>query len=258
NGIDWKAFVAAFQKVQVENEDTELAIQTIENKGDGVIVVKVNVPPGTNKEKIHSDFTQSYELALKEVEKRYKAELKAKDDQIIIYRQQYTDMKEIVSVLASKPVNVEVNNRAESKAMNESNDQSRKIDIGSIGGDFNASGQALNLGSIDISGTVTNTIGQLQESNTSEASQLADLLKQLQAAIEKDENLSKEDKDTALEQVKVLAEEGQKPKDGAMQKAAKSAITMLRGTVMVLPATATLFEACSKLLPLITKLFGLG
>ena len=160
NGIDWKAFITAFQKLQVENEDTELVIQSIENKGDGVVVVKVNVPPGTNKEKSHSDFTQSYELALKEVEKRYKAELKAKDDQIVIYRQQYTNMKEIVSVLANKPVNVEINNRAESKAMDESTDQSRKIDIGSVGGDFNASGEALNLGSIDISGTVTNTIDQ--------------------------------------------------------------------------------------------------
>lgn len=244
--------------MQVENEGTELVIQSIENKGDGVVVVKVNVPPGTNKEKIHSDFMQSYELALKEVEKRYKEKLEAKDDQIAIYRQQYTDMKEIVSVLANKPVNVEVNNRAESTAINESCDQSRKIEIGSIGGNLNASGQALNLGSIDISGTVTNSIDQLQEYNTQEASQLADLLKQLQAAIEKDENLSKEDKDTALEQVKVLAEAGQKPKEGAMQKAAKSAITMLRGTVALLPSTATLAEACSKLLPLITKLFSLG
>ncbi len=43
NGIDWKAFVAAFKKVQVENEDTELTIQSIENKGDGVVIVKVAV-----------------------------------------------------------------------------------------------------------------------------------------------------------------------------------------------------------------------
>ncbi|HEY9695852.1 MAG TPA: pentapeptide repeat-containing protein [Trichocoleus sp.] len=49
NGVDWKAFVAAFQTVQVQNEDTELTIQSIENKGDGVVVVRVNVPPETNK-----------------------------------------------------------------------------------------------------------------------------------------------------------------------------------------------------------------
>lgn len=197
-------------------------------------------------------------MALKEVEKRYKEKLEAKDNEIAIYRQENGRMDKIITLLASRSINVEVNNRAESKAMNESSDQSRKIEIGSVGRDFNASGQPLNLGSIDISGTVTNTIGQLQESNASEASQLADLLKQLQVAIEKDENLNEEDKSTALEQVKVLAEAGQKPKEGAMQKAAKSAITMLRGTVTVLPATATLAEACSKLLPLITKLFGLG
>ncbi len=246
--------------MQVENEDTELAIQSIENKGDGVIVVKVNVPPDTNKEKIHSDFTQSYELALKAAEEKYKAQLKAANEQIEIYREKSADMKEIVGLLASQPINVnnEAKATAESKVMNESTDQSRKIEIGSVGRDFNASGQALNLGDIDISGTVTNTIGQLQESNASEASQLADLLKQLQAAIEKDENLSKEEKDTALEQVKVLAEAGQKPKEGAMQKAAKTAITMLRGTIAVLPTTATLVEASQKLLPLITKLFGLG
>ena len=38
-------------------------------------------------------------------------------------------------------------------------DSSRKIEIGNIGGDFNASEQALNLG--EISGTVTNTINEL-------------------------------------------------------------------------------------------------
>lgn len=41
DGVDWKAFVTAFKKVQVENEGTELAIQSIENKGDGVVVVRV-------------------------------------------------------------------------------------------------------------------------------------------------------------------------------------------------------------------------
>jgi uncharacterized protein YjbI with pentapeptide repeats len=92
-GIDWKAFVAAFKKVQVENQDTELTIQSIENKGDGVVVVRVSVPPDTNKEKIHSEFTQNYQLALEAVEKRYKAELQAKDKEIEIYREKSVDLK---------------------------------------------------------------------------------------------------------------------------------------------------------------------
>ena len=37
--------LTTFRKVQVENEGTELTIKGMEDKGDGVIVVKVSVPP---------------------------------------------------------------------------------------------------------------------------------------------------------------------------------------------------------------------
>jgi uncharacterized protein YjbI with pentapeptide repeats len=106
NGIDWKAFVAAFNKVQVENEGTELTIQSIENKGDGVVVVRVSVPPDTNKEKIHSEFTQNYELALKEVEKYKKL--------YEYQRKNYSDMHEIVKLLASQSHQINVNNEVTS------------------------------------------------------------------------------------------------------------------------------------------------
>jgi hypothetical protein len=75
--------------------------------------------------------------------------------------------------MAQQPINV--NATAESKSMNNSTDSSRKIEIGTVGGDFNASGSALNLG--DISGTVTNTLQQLQTANHPNAPQLVDLLK---------------------------------------------------------------------------------
>ncbi|MBW4435243.1 MAG: pentapeptide repeat-containing protein [Pelatocladus maniniholoensis HA4357-MV3] len=258
NGIDWKAFVAAFKQVQVANEDTELALQSIENKGDGVVVVKVAVPIDADKEKIHSDFTQNYQLALQAVEEKYKAQLQAKDNEIVVYRQQSAQMTEIVKLLANKPINVQVDNKLENKNMTNSNDSSRKIEIGSVGRDFNASGQALNLGEIDISGEVTNTINQLPESPEPEKPGIKELLTQLQEAIAADANLSEEDKTEALEQVKTLAEAGQNPQEAGKQKTGKKAITMLKGLVSGLPATATLAEACSKLLPLISKLLGLG
>jgi uncharacterized protein YjbI with pentapeptide repeats len=255
NGIDWKAFVNAFQQVQAENEDTELAIQSIENKGDGVVVVKLDVPIDTDKEKIHSDFTQNYQLALQAVEEKYKAQLQAKDEQIVIYRQQSAEMKEIVSLLANKPINVQVDNKLENKNMTNSNDSSRKIEIGSVGRDFNASGQALNLG--DISGTVTNTINELPSSEP-EKPGIKELLTQLQAAIEAEKDLPEEDKAEALEQVKTLAEAGKNPQEGEKQKEAKTAMKILKGTIAGLPTAATLVEACSKLLPLISKFLGLG
>ncbi|MEH2074661.1 MAG: pentapeptide repeat-containing protein, partial [Nostoc sp.] len=256
NGIDWKAFVNAFQHVQNQNEDTELALQSIENKGDGVVVVKVGVTDGADKEKIHSDFTQNYQLALQAVEEKYKSQLQAKDNEIVIYRQQSADMKEIVSLLANKPINVQVDNKVENKNMTNSNDSSRKIEIGSVGRDFNASGQALNLG--DISGTVTNTINELAASPEADKPGIKELLTQLQAAIEADTNLSKEDKVEALEQVKALAEAGKSPQEGAMQKAAKTAIKILKGTISSLPSATKLVEQCSNLLPLISNFLGLG
>lgn len=106
NGIDWEAFTYSFKKLQVENEDVDLSIRSIENKGDGVVVVRVNVPTDVNKTKIHSDFTQTYEVALKAIAERYQAELKSKDEQIAIYRQHQADLQEVVKMLASRPVNV--------------------------------------------------------------------------------------------------------------------------------------------------------
>ena len=129
DGINWQAFVTAFKKVQVENGDTELAIQSIENKGDGVVVVKVAVPDNADKEKIHSDFTQNYQLALAAVEEKYKAQLQAKDNEIVIYRQQSAEMTEIVKLLANKPINVQVDNKVENKNMTNSNDSSRNVEV---------------------------------------------------------------------------------------------------------------------------------
>ncbi|MEG4167418.1 MULTISPECIES: pentapeptide repeat-containing protein [unclassified Microcoleus] len=63
HGVDWKAFVASFQQVQVENQGIELKIQSIENKGNGV-VVKVSVPPDADKAKIQKDFNVFYQEML--------------------------------------------------------------------------------------------------------------------------------------------------------------------------------------------------
>ncbi|MDB9375490.1 pentapeptide repeat-containing protein [Nodularia sphaerocarpa] len=252
DGIDWKAFVNAFQNVQNQNQDTELGLQSIENKGDGVVVVKVGVPDGADKEKIHSDFTHYYQLGLQAGEEKYKAQLQAKDNEIVIYRQQSADMKEIVSLLANKPINVQVDNKLENKNMTNSNDYSRKFENS---GTLNNSGQ-INLG--EISGTVTNTINELPSSPEPDKPGVKELLAQLQAAIEAEKDLPQEDKAEALEQVKTLAEAGKSPQEGAMQKAAKTAVKILKGTVASLPSATKLVEECSKLLPLISQLLGLG
>ncbi|WP_019500589.1 pentapeptide repeat-containing protein [Pseudanabaena sp. PCC 6802] len=60
NIIKWNAFEYSFNNIQVKNEGVRLAIQSIENKGDGVVVIRVSVPPEADTIKIHSDFMRCY------------------------------------------------------------------------------------------------------------------------------------------------------------------------------------------------------
>lgn len=85
---------------------------------------------------------------------------------------------------------------------------------------------------------------------------IKDLLSQLQSAID-DSNLEEDDKRQALEQVKVLAEVGQKPNDENMKKQAKKAIGFLGVIAEGLPSAAKLVDACKSLLPMIKVWFGL-
>ena len=135
--------------------------------------------------------------------------------------------------------------------MSDQIDQSRKIEI--TGGTVNASGAgALSLG--DISGTVANTINQLSDSAKPDEPGIKELLTELQTAIEAETDLSDDDKAEALEQVKALAEVGKNSQESTMQKAGKTAMKILKGTIAGLPSAATLVEACSKLLPAIASL----
>ena len=90
------------------------------NKGDGVFVVKVNMPPLMDKSEFHNSFTKEYETNLKLIKAKYHAQSEAKGREIVIYREKSTDFKEIITVLASRAIEV----RAEAKI-----DDSRKTDI---------------------------------------------------------------------------------------------------------------------------------
>jgi hypothetical protein len=110
----------------------------------------------------------------------------------------------------------------------------------------------------DISGTVNNAINQLQASENSNAIQLAELLNQLKTAIEAESGLPADDKEVALEQVAVLASEGENPNKESSFKPVKTAIAALKGTATALPAAAELVKEFNQILPLIGQIFGLG
>ena len=234
------------KEVQVKNDDVPLKIQSIENKGDGVVVVKVDVPPGTNKEKIHQDFNQNYQLALEAVEAKYKAQLEAKDNEIAIYRETSADMKEIIKLQATRPINVEA------KAMNQSTDSSKNINTGR---DLNITDSVVNLA--DTITDVSNEINQLPDAKDNPLSGLKIQLQEIQTAIEQETHLDDEEKTEALAQVKKLAELSQVPKDEGVLKKAKKAVSFLEIIAKGLEPATKLATACRKALPIIAGILGL-
>jgi|GEM_PF-3251436 hypothetical protein len=120
----------------------------------------------------------------------------------------------------------------------------------------NSPGVTLTLAGRDAA--VTNTIHTLQVANDSNTRELANLLIKLQTAIKTDSSLTSESKLEALEQVKVLGEVAKSPRQTTNQQMAKTAIRVLKGMMSELPNAVKFIEACNQLLPIITKLLGLG
>jgi hypothetical protein len=178
-------------------------------------------------------------------------EIAVKNSKIQDFREQIEYLRKLNMAFVERVIynNIEVNTTAESKSMTDSS--SKNINVGR-----DATGSTLNIG--EISGTVTNTINQLPASTQSDKPGIKELLTQLQTVIEAETHFSDDDdKAEALEQVKTLAEVGKNPQESTMQKAGKTAMKILKGTIAGLPSVATLVEAGSKLLPAIADLLFL-
>ena len=104
DGINWNAFFQSFQELRSQYNDENLAIQAIEKKSGGAFVIRLEVPPEADKAVIESQVKEPYEMKLKLLETQYRTELHAKDREIEIYKQQNTDMLEIVKLQASRPI----------------------------------------------------------------------------------------------------------------------------------------------------------
>ena len=245
NGIDWKAFVQTLDQVQVQHEGANLAIQAIENKGDGVVVVKLHAGPNVDKETIHHSFMQRYQKALKAVEQAYKAELHAKDREIQIYRQHSADLSEIAKLQAKQTINVEAKAIAGS---NDVNDNSNNLNITG-----NISGSTISFG--DINGQVSNQINQLPPAAPGQPD-IQELLSQIQALIQSEGQLSDASRAFALEQLKELASAAQNPQDSAMKKVAKQSMAILNN-ISIVSGSVQMGVFLKQAWPLIFGFFGL-
>lgn len=121
DGIDWKAFLLSFQELQAEYGEENLSVQAIEKKSGGAFVIRLEVPPEANKADIESQAKALYEIKLNALEAIYHAKLQAKDEQIAEYRQSNTNLNNIISLLATRPIqnNITVTANAENNSVSE-------------------------------------------------------------------------------------------------------------------------------------------
>jgi uncharacterized protein YjbI with pentapeptide repeats len=102
-GIDWASFSTAWQQIQIENDGVPLAIHSIERKGEGTILVKVEVPQDFDKARLHESFDRSYQLLLNSIEDRHQAELTGRDRELAMYKEQQDRSYQILQSLVSPP-----------------------------------------------------------------------------------------------------------------------------------------------------------
>ncbi len=250
-GIDPSAAAIALKQLAEAHPEADLEVVALEGRGEEKVRLQARVAEEVDRSGLSAEYFSRY----REISSLPYSDLQAlltgiaeKDERI----RSLEDM--VMTAIKSNKSYIETyytlgDTVSEKRSINFQADGNIGDVSGIVGGDVSG---VLNLGT--ISGNVTNAINQLPTSSDPDKPGLKELLAQLQTAIEAETELPPDDKAEALEQVKVLAEAGQKPEDSALQKAAKTAMKILKGTVATLSETSKLVEICSKLLPIVSPL----
>ncbi|BAY20006.1 pentapeptide repeat protein (plasmid) [Anabaenopsis circularis NIES-21] len=253
-GIDPSAAAIAITQLAENHPEAELEILALEGRGQEKVRVQAKVSGNANRSELYKEYFQKYTeiqslphsdlqallLGVQEKDERIRSLERLLENAIYqpkFYVETYQNKGEFIMSESKGNVNI-------------SDVQGSVSGVAAAGENQTMTGVAIGA----ISGSVTNTINQLPESPESDKPSIKELLTQLQTAIQAEPSLPDEDKAEALEQVKTLAEAAHKPEDGVLQKAAKTAMKILRGTVSSLPEAAKLVEASTKLLPIISKI----
>ncbi|MBD2178376.1 pentapeptide repeat-containing protein [Pseudanabaena sp. FACHB-1998] len=237
DGDDPKAFTFALQKLLSEYEDAQIQFGSLQNLGDGDIVLRLVVGgQQVPKSRLYSFFTQTKKLAQSFFSKGENQNFKQLESEIKRLKQTLSDKDRQISTLEVSRANTKKTSSQDAKVGNnfslisvivqDSMFGNKKTDI-NAGGDVsgvavgNISGVAgkdqKGIAGRDINGQVTVTIQQLHNSDAPEAPQLVELLTQLQTTIAKSPDLSDKDKQKALKYLDNIGEIANK-KDGDLHR----------------------------------------
>jgi uncharacterized protein YjbI with pentapeptide repeats len=145
-GLDWQAFAYSFNQLEVQYGSDQLSIHSIENQGNGTVIVKLNAAPTLDKAEVDQTFWKDFEKAQFLLSSQYEARLADKDTHI-------NQLFQLVQNLQDKYGEV-------SKLMSEQ----PKYDLrgSKFGGGFAAEGGIQTRGTLnDYSTTVTNNLDEI-------------------------------------------------------------------------------------------------
>jgi uncharacterized protein YjbI with pentapeptide repeats len=92
DSIDLETFIYSFKALQGKHEDAQLDIQSLEEKGENIYVVKVGMSSEVDQEVIHTEFMQIHEKIREALEEKYRTEL-------VHYQQQTQSLRENINNL---------------------------------------------------------------------------------------------------------------------------------------------------------------
>ena len=253
--VDPRLVAIAFQELKQANPEAELEIVSVDKKGKNreKLDLKVDTSTQANLSVLHADYFTN----LEQLESLPLETMKA----LLLER------GAILQLLLETRANIALNQSpaqgehqkmtGEQRNINPRGDNStapnrhQNISAETI----NTSGAgAFSVG--DIYGTVGKTIIELPSSSNPSQPGIKELLTQLYKAIDAPD-LAEDDKEQALDQLKVLAEAGKNPQDASRQKKAKKAVGFLKVIAKGVEPASKLAQVCSQVLPKILAFFGL-
>lgn len=248
------AAVLAFKELSEQYPQSEINIAALEGKGDDRVRLQATVSNKTDSSKLSKKYFDNYRSISALPQNDIQAiltEVAQKDERI------YSLEALLRDAIKQPRFYVETYQNQGDLIMNQSKGN---VSLSGVHGNVSgvvAAGEDQTFTGVAvgaISGSVTNTINQLAESSEPETLRLKELLAELQSVIEAEPELSEEDKVEALEQVQTLAEAGQNPEDGALQKSAKTAMKILKGTIAGVSETTKLVLEGTNLLTAVKAL----
>lgn len=256
-GIDASAAALALQQLALQHPEAGLEVIALEGRGQQKIRLQARVSSQANRSELSDKYFDNYDQLLN----LPYADLQSLLAGVVEKDEQIRKLESLLDKAIQQPrFYVETYHNQGEFIMSQSKGN---IQVGDVQGNVSglaAAGEGQTLTGVtlgEVSGSVTNTINQLPDTAAPGQPSLKHLLGELQTAIETEPALAEEDKIEALSQVEVLAEAGQEPEDSALQRAAKTALKILRGTAAGLSETSQLVESCSTLLPAIAALLVL-